>query len=92
MMFRLNLTLSGGFFAVPNEGADKHMLLATEKQLKTLMLMLRNPEQTITPDYIADKLKISSSDARDHLMYWAEQGVISGCGEAAVPSSVQKGK
>ncbi|MBP0962707.1 MAG: DnaD domain protein [Oscillospiraceae bacterium] len=89
MMFRLNLTLSGGFFAVPNEVADKHMLLATEKQLKTLMLMLRSPEQTITPEYIADKLKISSSDAHDHLMYWAEQGVISGCGEAAVPSSVQ---
>jgi len=89
MMFRLNLTLSDGFFAVPNNIVDQHMLLATDKQLKTLLLMLRNPQQSATPEYIADKLKISSSDALDHLKYWAEQGVISVCGESSSPTPVQ---
>ncbi len=83
MEFRLNLTLGGGFFAVPNEVADRHMALATEKQLKTLLWMLRHPEQPATPQAIADALKIAASDAQDHLTYWAEQGVVLCCQNAA---------
>ena len=82
MEFRLNLTLAGGFFAVPNDIVDKHMNLCTEKQLKTLLLMLRSPEQTATAEQIAQKLKIASADAQDHLLYWTEQGVISLCSKA----------
>lgn len=79
----MNLTLAGGFFAVPNEIVDKHMQLCTEKQLKTLLLMLRHPQEATTPEQIAQKLKIASADAQDHLLYWAEQGVISLCGEGS---------
>jgi len=81
MEFRLALTLTGGFFAVPNDIVDNHLQLCTEKQLKTLLLMLRHPQETATPDTIAQKLRISPADARDHLLYWAEQGVISLCSE-----------
>jgi len=102
MEYHLNLTLAGGFFAVPNQVVDKHMALATEKQLKTLLLMLRHPEQPATAQSIAEQLKISSEDALDHLRYWAEQGVLSCCNDtpavqqtastptpAAVPASAQ---
>lgn len=81
MEFCLNLTLAGGFFAVPNDIVDKQMQLCTEKQLKTLLLMLRYPQETATPEQIAQKLKITSADAQDHLLYWAEQGVISLCSD-----------
>ncbi|MBR5558789.1 MAG: DnaD domain protein [Oscillospiraceae bacterium] len=83
MEYRLNLTLSGGFFAVPYQVVDKHMALATEKQLKTLLLMLRSPEQPATAETIAAQLKITAQDALDHLGYWAEQGVLSCCAETA---------
>ena len=53
MEFRLNLTLAGGFIAVPNDIVDKHMQLCTEKQLKTLLLMLRHPQEATTPEQIA---------------------------------------
>ena len=89
MEFRLSLSLLGGFFAVPNAVVDRHMKLCTENQLKTLLLMLRFPEQPATQQWIAKELKISPADALDHLQYWCEQGLVC-CGEnPAAPSPAE---
>jgi len=85
MEYALNLGLGGGIFAVPNAVADRYLRLCSGAQLKTLLLLLRRPEQPASPEQIARELKMAPEDAADCLNYWVEQGLLCPAGQTAAP-------
>lgn len=73
-----------GIFNVPCELADKYLKMASEYQLKALLLILRNGGSASTAQ-IAKALGHTSSDIDELLEFWVEEGIISADGKAVTP-------
>lgn len=67
--------LTSGFF-VPSCVSDEHLKLSTHLQLKVLLCFLRNSQNGITEDAIAEQLFIPVSEVTDALDYWTKLGVL----------------
>ncbi len=67
---------SGGFFTVPANITDKYLKLASEAQIKALLLILRNGGSMELPA-IASALNIKESAAEEVLDFWVAEGVLS---------------
>lgn len=64
-----------GIFNIPNDLVDRYLNLATENQLKALLLVMRNGGQA-SSSYIAKMLKVDTATADDLLEFWCIEGVI----------------
>lgn len=83
-----------GSFFVPARISSQYIKLASEYQLKALMLILSSNGKSTSKD-IAKALGCTESDADDFLDFWVEEGVLSKDGktvEATAPVNVAPAK
>lgn len=73
---------SGGVFNVPAALADKYIKLASEYQLKALLLILSSNGKN-SSEQIAKKLGLTSADVQELMEFWIAEGVVSADGRAA---------
>ena len=72
----------GGVFNVPAALTDKYIKLASEYQLKALLLILSsNGKSSSAP--IAKKLGLTASDVQELMEFWIAEGVVFTDGKAA---------
>ena len=77
-----------GSFNVPFAIADKYIKLASEYQLKALMIILSTNGRSSSAE-IAKKLGITASDAEEIMEFWLEEGVALADGAEIKVSPVQ---
>ena len=65
-----------GMVAVPKKVATDYIKLASEYQLKALLLILSN-NAPCDSKYVAKVLGCTEADATDFLEFWVEEGVLS---------------
>lgn len=65
---------SSGSFNVPLAVADKYIKLASEYQLKALLIILGSNGRSSSAE-IAKRLGITSSDAEEIMEFWVEEGI-----------------
>lgn len=84
--YQIDFGIWGSIFPVPCSIADRHIKLCTEKQLKALLLALREGKSPVDLSAIARRLCISEEEAADCLDYWRAAGVFTQAGNAPAPS------
>ncbi|MDE5670567.1 MAG: DnaD domain protein [Eubacterium sp.] len=77
---------ANGAFNVPLAVADKYIRLASEYQLKALLIILSTNGKSSSAE-IAKKLGITSSDAEEIMEFWIEEGAVTADGMEAKPIS-----
>lgn len=82
---------ANGAFNVPVAIVDKYIKLASEYQLKALLIILSANGKSSSAE-IAKKLGITSSDAEEIMEFWLEEGAVvaDGMEAKAVPAPVQE--
>lgn len=78
MNIKLNPDALGNMFAVPGDVADKHLKLASEVQLKVLLVLLREGVGNFSPEQCAARLNISLETVNESLIYWQQRGILLG--------------
>lgn len=63
-------------FMVPRAVADKHIKLATDRQLRVLLCVLKDMHEQIDASKIAQTLALPESEVCDCLTYWAQNGIL----------------
>ena len=79
-----------GMFSVPHIIAENYIKLASEYQLKALLLILSN-NGTASSKEIAKTLGCTQSDADDFLEFWVDEGILL-CDSDEKPSSNKEEK
>lgn len=74
--YQIDFGIWGNIFPVPCAIADRHLKLCTEKQLKVLLLALREGKSPVDLSAIAKRLCIGEEEAADCLDYWRAAGVF----------------
>lgn len=74
-----------GAFNVPLAVVDKYIRLASEYQLKALLIILSTNGKSSSAE-IAKKLGITSSDAEEIMEFWLEEGAVAADGMEVKPS------
>lgn len=74
-----------GIFNVPTGIVDRYLKLASEYQIKALLLVLRNGGKA-TSSEIAAKLGIPCADAEEIMSFWLEEGVLVSDAEGEQPA------
>jgi len=72
---------NGGIFNVPKNLADKYIKLASEYQLKALLIIL-SKNGTAAASEISKILGITADDVQDIMHFWITEGVVTFKGEA----------
>ena len=79
-----------GMFSVPQAVAEKHLKLASEYQLKALLIILSSAGIS-TDEEISKRLGITVSDVRSIMEFWQAEGVVCLSGEEALkPEKLQQ--
>ena len=78
MSYRIDLGQWNSVFAVPSAVADKHLRLASEAQLKTLLYILRNSGKEISIEEITKACGISPDEVKNSVDFWTERGLLAG--------------
>ena len=76
MNYTLNMTVLGNTFVVPSIVTDKFLKIATESQLKVLLVFMRNISEGIDAAKISDTLSLPVSEVEDALLFWSQCGVL----------------
>lgn len=76
MKYTLNASAMTAPFFVPSSVADKHIKLASETQLKVLLVFLKNLSLGTSPEQIAEFLRLPLSEVLDALNFWVEREII----------------
>lgn len=76
MAYKIDFGGWGSVFAVPTAIVDNGLKLASEKQLKVLLYILRHQGDEISDDIIAEALSIHPEDVSDAVIYWADRGAM----------------
>lgn len=76
MDYIINPATMTSVFMVPSSVVDKSLKIATEKQLKVLLFLLKNISNGVETNNIAESLKISVSEVEDALYFWADAGIL----------------
>lgn len=76
MDFSLNPANYINMFAVPASVADKHLKLAGEAQLKTLLFILRNGAENFNIDEAKRTTGLTERDIEDSILYWTNCGIF----------------
>ena len=86
MSYRINLGQWNSVFAVPSAVADKHLKLATELQLKTLIYILRHAGGELSAEGIASFLGADPDEVANAVDFWIERGLLSSDSGVLSPS------
>lgn len=76
MSIRINLGEWGSVFAIPSSIVDKHIKIASPLQLKIILFLLRNCENTYTYEQLAELFSAHVEDVKDSVEFWVQRGVI----------------
>ncbi len=76
MNYSLNPNELGSFFALPSSVVDKHIKLASEYQIKTLLIFIKNQSNKNVYKIISKKLSLSDTEVTECLDYWVQRGVL----------------
>lgn len=90
MGININLGAWNGVFAVPNDVVDKYIRLATEKQLKVLLWLLRNAGSQYTAEEMAQALSVHPSDIGDYIQFWVNAGLLCEMPQGLAPAQGQR--
>ena len=74
--YHIDFGIWGSIFPVPCAVADQHLKLCTGKQLKVLLLALRDAPAPVDLAQIARRLGIPPEEAADCLDYWRQAGLF----------------
>ena len=92
MKYMLNASAMNVPFFVPSSVVDKHIKLASNTQLKVLLVFLKNISSGISPKEISEFLRIDESEVCDALNFWVEREIILTKGEKAEEKPMDKEK
>lgn len=76
MSISINLGEWGSVFAVPTCLVDKHIKIASPLQLKIILFLLKNCNNTYTCEQLGEYFSAHIDDVRDSVNFWVERGVI----------------
>ena len=76
MDYFVNPSCFASAFVVPTELCDKYLKLAKGEHIKVLLYMLRNNNDTLSEDIIAENLAMSVYDVKEALIFWADAGIL----------------
>ena len=76
-------------FVVPTELCDKYLKLAKGEHLKVLLYMLRNNNDALSEELIAENLAMPIYDVKEALLFWSETGLLM-AKEAPKPANNEK--
>lgn len=76
MKYTFNMTVLGNTFVLPSIVVDKYIKIATETQLKVLLVLMRNISQEIDSSKIADALSLPKSEVDDALLFWSQRELL----------------
>lgn len=76
MEFQVSFGCWGRVFAVPSAVVDHFIKLASETQLKVLLYLLRNPEQSFRTEQIAAFFRISEEQAEEAVQFWVQGNIL----------------
>lgn len=85
MAISINLGNWGSVFAVPSCIVDENLKIASEQQLKVILFLLRNCNNSYTYEEISSALSIHQSDVKDCIDFWIDRGVICENGNTLTP-------
>lgn len=77
-------------FALPSSVVDDHIKLASEYQLKVLLLFVKNQADEKVVSSIAKKLNLTENEAIECLDYWVQRGVLLSDGKISAEKKSQK--
>lgn len=78
MNYSINPKELSSFFALPSSVVDDHIKLASEYQLKALLIFIKNQSDDKVYELIQKKLSLSESEVKECLDYWVQRGVLIG--------------
>ncbi len=87
-MYKLNPAAYGSVFVLPDAVVDNYIFLASELQLKVLLLIAKNGIEDKSAKGLASLLKKNEDDVKDALDFWVNEGIIIADGEE--PKSVKE--
>ena len=76
MDYFINPSCFSSAFAVPVDLCDKYLKLAKGEHIKVLLYMLRNNNDALGEDIIAEALSLSCYDVKEAVLFWADAGVL----------------
>ena len=76
MDYFVNPSCFSAAFAVPVDLCDKYLKLAKGEHIKVLIYMLRNNNEALNEDIIAENLALSVYDVKEALLFWADAGIL----------------
>jgi DnaD/phage-associated family protein len=84
-MYKMNPSAYDAVFVVPDAVVDKYIYLASELQLKTLLLIAKNGIEDKSAKGLASLLKKNEDDVKDALEFWVSEGILVSDEEYALP-------
>lgn len=87
MSIKINLGKWGSVFAIPKSVVDDDLKLASGKQLKVLLYILRHNDEEIDETKVGSITGMDDEDVADAVAFWKERGVLS---PIAVDNSPEK--
>lgn len=84
-MYKLNPAAYGSVFVLPDAVVENCIFLASELQLKVLLLVAKNGIEDKSAKGIATILKKNEDDVKDALDFWVGEGILIADGEEANP-------
>ena len=76
MDYFINPSCFSAAFAVPVDLCDKYLKLAKGEHIKVLLYILRNNNDALNEDIIAEALSLSVYDVKEAILFWADAGIL----------------
>jgi len=89
-MYKLNPSAYDSVFVMPDAVVDKYIFLASELQLKALLLIAKNGIEDKSAEGLASLLKKNADDVRDALEFWVSEGILISDREYTLPVKNEK--
>ena len=89
-MYKLNPSAYGNVFVLPDAVVDNYIYLASELQLKVLLLIAKNGIEDKSAKGLASLLKKNEDDVKDALEFWVSEGILISDEENPIPVKKEK--
>ncbi len=76
MNYSVNPQELSSIFALPSCVVDEHIKLASEYQLKALLLFVKNQGEKDVFELVSKRLNLSENETKECLDYWVQRGVL----------------
>lgn len=89
MKYKMKLGIWNSVFCVPSVVADNYLKLARGSDIKVLLFLLRNSDEYISSEIIADKLGLSAEQVDESIVFWKDREII-GVDDSGEATPLQK--